>query len=150
MGAQINQTHRVFWTLLFLLAPLFLYQNCDDTHVSKGHDTHLSDGGNGVGYPGIASISIDAFPFQIEESVLCPASIEFYKGGSKQGSAQLENKNLNLYNERVMAFDEWDAHYPILNQESLQYPEKELDPDFYKNKMISRDQPRTLSSFYID
>lgn len=46
--------------------------------------------------------------------------------------------NLNLYNERVMAFDEWDTHYPIMTAETVQYPDKEMDPLFYRNKMVDR------------
>ena len=29
-----------------------------------------------------------------------------------------KNKNLNLYYERVMSFDEWNTSYPIMNKDT--------------------------------
>ena len=53
--------------------------------------------------------------------------IHFYMTGS-----------FDLYMERVMAFDEWDTHYPIINNQNVQYPDQELRPEFYTHKKLTR------------
>ena len=61
-----------------------------------------------------------------------------------------KTETLNLYYERVMAFDEWDTYYPIINKDTMQFPEQESKPEFYMNKKEDRNTTRYLSSFYID
>jgi hypothetical protein len=37
-----------------------------------------------------------------------------------------------------------------MTKENVQYPDQELKPEFYVNKKLTRDKPRTLNTFYID